>query len=111
MTCTQRFVILSSLQWIDFTTTNCSTKAVTKPYSCNRDFQGHAYKEAQYNLMFLLQEHVMFALTSSITQNLFRNYLPFGVVLILKELKHGKPTYKFAMTLFSGISALFRSWQ
>jgi hypothetical protein len=88
MTCRQIFVILSSWQWIDFTTTNCSTKAVTTPYSCNRDFQGHAYKLAQYGLMFLLQEHVMFALTSSKTKNLFKICLPVGVLLTSKELKH-----------------------
>jgi hypothetical protein len=47
----------------------------------------------------ILQEHIIFALTSSLRRNmLFRICSPLDTLLISKELKH--PETKFAMTYF-----------
>jgi hypothetical protein len=51
--------------------------------------------------MFLLKEYMVFAVASSLTRSvLFRIFSPFIVLLILQELKCGKLSSKFALTLF-----------
>jgi len=55
----------------------------------------------QYCIIFLLKEHIVFAVTSSLTGNLSEIYSSFDILLIFNEMKYQKPTVKFAMTLFT----------
>jgi len=48
----------------------------------------------QYCIIFLLKEHIVFALTSSLTRNLYEIYSSFDILLILKEMKYQETNCK-----------------
>jgi len=48
----------------------------------------------QYCIIFLLKEHIVFALTSSLTRNLYEIYSSFDILLISKEMKYQKSNCK-----------------
>jgi hypothetical protein len=57
----------------------------------------------QYHLVFVLKEHMIFAVISSITMNMLNEFVHQSITLfVLMEAKHAKVTSKFATTLSVG---------
>ena len=54
--------------------------------------------------MFLLKEYIVFAVTPSLTRIVFRFFSQVIVLLLLQELKHGKLSSKFALTLLIDVN-------
>lgn len=76
-------------QWIDFVTAHCFTKQVSKAHSPNREFC-ILYSEFTSLLSNVSsKKHIMFALTSSLTRNLFLQiYSYFDILLFSNKVKH-----------------------
>jgi len=62
----------------------------------------------QYCIILLLKEHIVFALTSSLTRNLSEIYSSFDIVLILKEMKYQETNCKVCYDTFYMIFSLCR---
>jgi len=65
----------------------------------------------QYGIIFLLKEHIVFALTSSFTRSLSEIYSSFDILLILKEMKYQETNCKVCYDALYLISSLYRFQQ
>jgi len=74
-------------RWIDYSTTHCFIKQVTKPYSRNKDFRGHAFKRVPklLNASSERRRRVRSRLFSS--KETIPNVL-INISMMLAELKH-----------------------
>jgi hypothetical protein len=83
------------------------SQPVTK-HTLHKSFCGGASKVLQYNLVFLLKQHVMFALSFSPAQNLFEICLPVDVLLISKEVNRQDSDFWIFYDIFSNQHCIIR---